>query len=169
MEETLGQDVSHFDLSKPHMRITGENGVVTIVQNGFIYAYSIPDIRRPMIGGKVIGKIDAMKAAARALGHKFCDFCGYSFGLAEGLEEHLYGTHRDILLVSIIQHRPGDLKLGELPTEGQLKGEATRIVKGEEAEEILAKQTAKNAHPAVKAYNASKARTKGAYREPLRA
>jgi hypothetical protein len=168
MDTTLtAKEVEHFDLRKPHMQCTGAKGEKTIVQNGFIYAFSIIDVKHePWRGGKIVGKVGDMKAAIVAQGHKFCDYCGYSFGMAEGLERHLYEHHRDTLLVSLINNKPADLKLGELPTEGQLKDEATRIVTGEEAEELLAKQEEYKT-PEQKAHDENKTKKKGAYRQPI--
>lgn len=164
--EAPNQDVSKFDLRKPHLRNTGVKGEVTIVQNGFIYAFSLPNPKMdPYTGGRVIGKIADMKPLIVAQGHKFCDFCGFSFGQAEGLEQHLYEAHRDVLLVSLVQHKPDELKLGELPTDEQLRTEATRMVSAEEAKEIQAKQ---DAVPEVKEHNENKKHKKGAYREPVR-
>lgn len=166
--EGLTAELEHFDLRKPHMRNTGTKGEITIVQNGFIYAYSIPNPRtEPWKGGKIIGTIATMKVTAVAAGHKFCDFCGHTYGTSEGLEKHLYDTHRDALLVSMINDRPKDLKLGELPTEGQLRDEATRLVKGEEAEELLKKKEADRTPDQV-AHDENKHKKKGAYREPLK-
>lgn len=164
--DATSKEVEHFDLRKPHMMCTGTKGEKTIVQNGFIYTFSIIDKREPWRGGKILGKVGDMKAAIKALGHHFCDFCGYSFGLPEGLEQHLYEHHRDSLLVSMINERPKDLKLGELPSEDQLRQEATRVVKGEEAEEILA-NAEKNRTPEQVAHDDNKKKKKGAYREPI--
>lgn len=155
--------VEHFDLRQPHLVCTGDKGLKTIVQNGFVYSYSIPDKARWWHGGKILGPVSTMKPAIVAQGHKFCDFCGYSFGDMEGLERHMYTMHRDALVVSLINSKPKDLKLGELPSEDQIKSEAGRLVTGDEAKEALEKA----ATPAQKAFDEVKAKKKNAYRQPV--